>query len=160
MNVLINHCWCYQSNWDGKHYDCRVIVTLDRIPKGKTYYDPPDPDWALVEEVKFTDEQLEASRKAGQFRYSFLRLRSDVLRWLHDNVKPRRGWDQPAGWAIGNEDYTSCDTLSFSFFFHRETDAMKFIRKWSVHKKPVSFLNYFKDDRRELKDGKLVKVKR
>lgn len=148
MNVLINHCWCSKSNWDGQYYDCRVIVSLDRVPKGKTYYDPPDPDWALVEEVD------------GGGPRDVLRLRADVLRWLHDNVKPRKGWDQPQGWAIGNDEYNSHSGISFSFFFHRQTDAMKFIRRWSVHKKPVSFLNYFRDDLRELKDGKLVKVKR
>jgi hypothetical protein len=131
------------------------------VPKGKTYYDPADPDWTnLLQEADISEKELRKHILEDGWSTNPMRLRPDVLAWLHNNVKPRKGWDQPQGWAIGNDEYNSRDGISFSIFFHRQTDAMKFIRTWSIYKKPVSFLNYFEAYRRELINGKLVKVKR
>jgi len=161
MNILINHCWCSDSIWGGT-YDCRCIVTLNRVPEGKTYYDPPDPDWALVETHPHPPGK-------GSFRDETLRLRADVRAWLDANVKDRKltKWfkkegDTVKGWAVGSDKYNSTSGISFSFFFERQMDGMRFIKRWSHHKNPVSYLQYFKDIRKELDPatGKLKKVPR
>jgi hypothetical protein len=160
MNILINHCWCSDCNWGG-HYDCRVIVTVNRVDDDKTYYDPPSPDWALVEPHKFAS--------TNPHERETLRPRADVIEWLNANVKDRKltAWHKergqsPKGWAIGTDQYNAVKGISFSFFFERERDGMAFIKRWSVHKKPVSYLQYFKDIRKKLdpKTGKLVRVPR
>ena len=46
--------------------------------------------------------------------------------------------------------------MNLTLWFLRRRDAMKFIKEWSTHKKPTTYCNYFKDDRRTLVNGKLV----
>ncbi len=161
MDILINHCWCSDSNWGGV-YHCRVIVTLNRVPKGKTYYDAPCQDWGLIEEYPFK------SNKPNPMRFETNRPRADVLKWLETNVKDRKlnkyekeQGDSAKGWAIGTDEYNSSNTISFSFFFEREKDGMAFIKQWSIYKKPTYYLQYFKDIRKELNPltGKLCKIK-
>jgi hypothetical protein len=161
MNILINHCWCSDSIWGGE-YNCRCIVSLDRVPDGKTYYDPPCPDWTLVEE-----HPHQSSNRRD--RTETLRPRADVLEWLKTNVKDRKltkyerdQGDSLKGWAIGTDEYNASTGISFSFFFERQMDGMRFIRHWSHHRNPVSYLQYFKDIRKELDlaTGKLKKVAR
>jgi hypothetical protein len=159
MNLLVNHCWCSDSIWGG-YYTCRCIVTLYRVPEDKTYYDPPCPDWALLEEHPFTG-------KDGDLTYNdtTLRPRADVIEWLNKNVKDRKVPTYveggAKGWAIGADKYNSLNGIDFRFFFERQMDGMKFIKHWSVHKNPISYLQYFKNIRKELdlKTGKLARVK-
>ena len=144
MNVLINHCWCSDSIWGGC-YDCRVIVSIDRIPEGKTYYEAlkiPNLDWTnLLEEHKF-----EWKDGAGDTR----RLKPEVIQWLTDNIKDRDDDEHKQGWCVGTDKYNSNHRISFSIFFERPSDALKFIKRWSIYKKPVDYLNYFQDIRRKL----------
>jgi hypothetical protein len=141
-------------------YSCQCIVTLRRVPDGKTYYDPPCPDWALIEK-----HEVNADAPYHLFHHT-LRPRADVIDWLTKNVKDRKVpkyVDGGAkGWAVGTDEYNSANAVSFSFFFERQMDGMNFIKRWSTHKKPVSYLQYFKDIRKELdfKTGKLVRVAR
>ena len=97
------------------------------------------------------------------------RLKPEVLAWLQANVKdrPLAQWqrelgDQPQGWCIGTDKYNSRDSLNFSVFFERTGDAMKFIKRWSSHGKPVDYLNYFRDVRKKLNPttGRLTRVAR
>jgi len=150
MNVLINHCWCSDSNWGGQ-YNCRVIVSIDRIPDGKTYYDAPEPDWLNILE-KHTFDYGDDVR----------RLRPEVIQWLNDNVKDRESDEQKQGWCVGTDEYNSNNVISFAIFFERPSDALKFVKRWSSHKKPVHYLNYFQDIRRELDfaTGRLKRVPR
>ena len=134
MNLLINHCWCSDSIWGGC-YDCQVIVSIYRISENKTYYDPPDKDWDIIEEDKESD---------------ILRLKPEVMEWLNTNIPDRKHKESPKGWAVGTDKYNSNSGISFNIFFHRQKDAMAFIKRWSNYKKPVNYLNYFKDIRKKL----------
>lgn len=146
MNVLINHCWCSDSNWGG-NYDCSVIVGIYRIPRGETYDGTPSNDWIkLVEQTK--DGRGEIT----------IRLKRKVLEWLELNVRDRnhKPWSSfrtelslKKGWSVGTDEYNGKDILSLSIFFERRKDAMNFIKYWSEYKKPLSYLNYFKDIRKE-----------
>jgi len=158
MDILINHCWCSDSNRVGC-YDCRVIVTLKSIPDGKTYYDKKCPDWALIETHPF-----KSSSKLS-FRDETNRPRADVIAWLDANVKDRKlsKWQKenhssPKGWAIGTDEYNATSTLDFHFFFEREKDGMTFIKRWSVYAKPTYYCQYFKDIRKKLnyQTGRMV----
>ena len=152
MYVLINHCWCRDCNWGGQ-YDCRVIVSIDRIAEGKTYYDPPMDDWTnLIEKHEY-----EWKDEVGFLHHDTNRLKPEIMQWLTDNIKDRKllKWEMkrgenPKGWAVGTDLYNARDQLSFSVFFERTGDALKFIKRWSVYKKPVDYLNYFRDVRKKL----------
>jgi hypothetical protein len=159
MNVLINHCWCSDSIWGGV-FNCRVIVSIDRVPEGKTYYDVPEPDWTNL----LTKHSLDPDEAILFGHYDTYRLKPEVTRWLNENVKDRV---EPCegcikSWAVGTDKYNSNSGVSFTLFFDRQPDAMKFIKHWSSHMNAVNYLNYFKDIRRKLnvKTGRLVRVPR
>ena len=106
--------------------------------------------------VNFTEDQIRSMSMR-----STPEPRPEVMAWLHENVADVRDADQPQGWCIGNHAYRSRGGAGeLTFWFRRRRDAMAFIRRWSVHGKPTTYLNYFKDDYRELRDGKLTKVER
>lgn len=157
MNILINHCWCSDSIWGGS-YDCRVIVSWDMERDWGAHPPKCHPDWALVEEHPFTP--AEPDRFFGH--PTTHRLRADVYQWLTDNVKDRADKEQPKGWAVGSDTYNAPQLCRFSLFFHRRRDAMAFVKHWSIHKRPVHYLNYFTDVRKELdpKTGRLKRVER
>lgn len=134
MNVLINWCWCSDSNRGGR-YDCRVIVSIDRIAEDKDYYDPPMQDWVNLIETYPID--------TGKFDRYTNRLKPEVLAWLNENVADQR-------WAIGTDAYNSQDSLCFNVFFQSYRDAQKFIKRWSEFGKPVNYFNYFRNIRRKL----------
>ena len=146
MSIFINHCWCSDSNWGGI-YDCRVIVTIDRIAEGKTYYDPPTIDWtSLIEEIPLEWKQF------GD-RHRTFRLKPEVLTWLNDNIKDRKklGYrPNVKGWGVGTDVYNSNNPIGFAVFFERTSDAFKFVKQWSSLKKPVDYCNRFSDVRKKL----------
>lgn len=151
--MLINHCWCSDSNRGG-NYNCRVIVQINRIAEGKTYYNPPTIDWTnLIEK----DETFQYQDEAGFTKHGTNRLKPEVIAWLEANIKDRtlKKWqietynDSPKGWAIGTDAYNCRNRLSFTLFFERTSDAFKFIKRWSVYHRPIDYLNYFKDIRRK-----------
>jgi hypothetical protein len=135
--MLINHCWCSDSNWGG-HYNCRVIVTIDRIHEGKTYYDPPTVDWTNL--IKKVDLEW---KKFGDAHATY-RLKQEVIDWLAVNIPIRNG---EKGWAIGTDQYNTNAAISFSLFFQSARDAQRFIKRWSSLGKPADKLNYFLDKR-------------
>ena len=137
MNVLINRCWCSDSNWGGV-YDCRLWLTIDYVKPGLGYHDGPSLDWVNLLDTVNPDTIDEV-----------VRLKPEVIKWLTENVKDRTGHEHKQGWCVGTDEYNSNAGVSFSVFFHRRNDAMKFIERWSEYKKPLSYFNYFKDIRRE-----------
>lgn len=90
--------------------------------------------------------------------YNVPHLNQEVIDWLNENTQTYQRSENTHAWAIGNDDYRSRDTNSLTIWFERKIDAMKFIRTWSSHKKPTTYFNYFKDDRRylDLKSNKLI----
>lgn len=129
MDYLKNHCRCSSSHWDGLHYACNVIVSLNCYEEG--YKE----DWAnLTEKVEGTDRP-------------FTTLKPEVLQWLNDNVADTK---TGKGWCIGSEEYLKTDSSSFQVFFQYRRDAMKFIKVWSKWKKPINYCQYFTDIRKRL----------
>ena len=142
MNVLINHCWCSDSNWGGQ-YNCRVIVSLEQFASIEDVHKRKrTPDWnTLLDEVKDKND----------FHNDTWRLKPEVTQWLKVNVKDYDCDEHKQGWAVGTDKYNSkANGLDFSIFFQRATDARKFIKHWSIHKNPVDYLNYFRDLRWKL----------
>lgn len=170
MNYLQNHIWCSSSIWDGKHYDCRHLVSISAykdydVDNWKNVIEPNadmvinESSYNILKNIKEKcpnydeDAFLEASRRP------VLGLKPHVLQWLHDNVADRKDKDTPKGWAIGSLEYRADDSASsFSIFFHRKSDAMAFIKEFSVHKKPVNYCQYFSDVRKtlDLETGKYI----
>ena len=149
MSVLINHCWCSDSNWGG-HYNCRVIVGIKRYDKLEDVYkNKYTVDWAnLIER-----HDMMGPFQLGDSRTTY-RLKPEVMEWLNENIRDRRVSKNypeiPKGWAVGTDQYNSNDAGSFTIFFESAREAFKFIKRWSTFKKPVDCLNYFQDIRRKL----------
>lgn len=181
MHYHSNHIWCRQSHWDHKHYDCRHLVSFEKYIDYKTNNINPDWEALITTEPVFNQDEYEFLQEMygpnGESDIKFsddkilkmsMRdvsiLKPEVIDWLNENVplstdKARK--DRPEGWCMGDSQYRMTDSgVGFTVFFLRRRDAMKFIEHWSVHKKPTTFLNYFDDDYRELKEGRLVPVQR
>ena len=159
MNYLQNHIWCRDSNWGG-HYDCRHLVGLssylegykedwDNILVDKSFYDKKvrskfsglfldNPDCQEIPEEELCE----------MFTYKIKTLHPDVLEWLTTEV-PDKGEEK--GWCVGSDEYVRSDaSYSYSIFFQRRSDAMKFIKRWSKWKKPIHYCQYFTDVRKTL----------
>jgi hypothetical protein len=91
-------------------------------------------------------------------------LKQEVVDWLNENVADdAKGVynDNKKGWAMGNDQYRGTgSSTSLTLWFYRKRDAMAFVKRWSTHGKPTTYLNYFKDEYKELIDGKLTIVER
>jgi hypothetical protein len=156
MSLLLNHCWCSDSNWGG-HYNCRTILTIDYVQDGKSYHDGPTEDWKnLLED----DVPFENPERIG--RFETVRLKSEVIEWLKANVKDVEGEDHKQGWCIGTDKYNATSGISFNIFFQRVSDAKAFAKKWSSYKNLFGYLNYFADKRYKLnlKTGRLQRTER
>ena len=130
MDYLRNHCWCSDSNWGGE-YDCQVMVSLNNYRAGYTE------DWNNLMTEKMCTEGVDT-----------ITLKQEVLDWLVSNIPD---YKDDKGWCVGSDEYTSNDTsVSYSVFFQRRRDAMKFIKTWSKWKKPINYCQYFTDVRKRL----------
>lgn len=189
MHYHQNHMWCTRSNWDDKHFDTSYMICIDEYERRDAFpsYTIPDEDWInLIEFIPEVWIQEEYDRQIEYFKkynienpdrprewdemiakgyatkLNVPKLKQEVIDWLNENVKDNpKPYDQCAkGWCMGNDDYRANDRSNLALFFHRRSEAMAFVKRWSVHKKPTTYLDYFKDIRKELIDGKLIKVER
>ena len=165
MHLHINHVFCLDSIWGGT-YDSRYLVSIKRVIAGNTYFDTPNPDWVslISQKPHFDKEEYkrfrehpdlqhikeETHRSMCQKRTVF--LKPHIMDWLNENIKDRPDKDSSQGWAVGTDQYNCTNPLSFSLWFHRKSDALAFIKKWSIHKKPVTYFDYFKEIRKELNE--------
>lgn len=157
MGVLLNHCWCSDSNWGG-HYNCRVILTIDYVQDGKGYHDGPTADWKNL-----IEGNIPYSNPDRLGRFATTRLKPEVIEWLKANVKDVKTTEpHKQGWCVGTDKYNSNSGISFSIFFQRVTDARAFAKRWSSFKNFYDYLNYFDDKRWKLNltTGRLNRVAR
>lgn len=157
MDYLKNHCWCSDSVW-GCHYDCQIIVSLNSYE----YHNKQDWNNVLTKEKYFSQKRYEEAKKmfadkqyyTDDFHKSYATRdinipKPEVVEWLYDNVACGKNGEPM--FAYGSKDYTFEDSASsYSFFFQRRKDAMKFIKTWSIHRKPVYYTQYFTDVRKKL----------
>jgi hypothetical protein len=115
-------------------------------PKAETFYNEEEYKLYLP---YYQEKGLELDK--DRFIKSVKNLKPVVLQWLEENVADRKGFDCNKGWCIGSTRYRATDaSYSMSVFFHRRSDAMKFIKTFSKWKKPVNYCQYFKDIRKTL----------
>lgn len=158
MDYLKNHCWCSSSHWDKQNFDCQIIVNIS------SYEDYNVEDWQnlFTTEKYFSQSRYEEAKEmfSGEEYYTedFFKsyavktiniLKEDVYQWLADNIPDDRYGNKM--WCLGSKEYRATDSCSsFSFFFQRRKDAMKFIKTWSKYKNPVHYCQYFTDVRKKL----------
>jgi len=156
MDYLKNHCWCHNSNWDGKGYDCNIIVGLNN------YEDHNKEDFlAITTKVSgfnqntydmfgklWADRGISEDEIREQFQSEYSTLKPEVIEWLAENIDDGKGGDKM--WCIGDEEYLMTDSGGINIFFQRRKDAMAFIKRWSKWKKPVHYTQYFTDVRKKL----------
>lgn len=75
------------------------------------------------------------------------RLNFNIINWLNKNIKD---FKNEKGFCFGNDLYNSYTSIHFNIWFKRKKDALKFIETWSVHKKPTTYFDYFREVRKEL----------
>lgn len=164
MNYLQNHIWCSESNWGGVHYDCRHLVDLkDYEPHDRTDWSNIvdytkfiycDKDYAKIYMERMAERGIDFTQAEAEDMFTTHRkiptLKPEVFEWLEQNVKDRNGEGCVKGWCIGSEEYRRTNTSDMCIFFHRRSDAMAFIRVFSVYKKPVHYCQYFSDVRKRL----------
>lgn len=161
MDYLQNHIWCRDSNWGGE-YSCRHLVHFNK------YEDHNANDWdALIDdqsEVYMSQSRYETSKEVHGDRLSedfhvqmatrkTNNLKPHVIGWLHAYVQDRPKHDKeesPKGWCIPSKESRAGESMSMTVFFHRKRDAMAFIRRFSEHRKPVHYCQYFSDVRKTL----------
>lgn len=165
MKLLINHVWCNESNWNETMYSSRYALTIERVGKGKSYYDEPENDWTnLVEEDvpffsqtaydQWKDKYPEPEARRYAQKETNL-LKQEVIDWLNSNVADRpleRGQvgESVKGWCMGSDSYRERESIQITLWFHREGDAKAFVKHWSSYKDFTVYFNYFKDIRKEL----------
>lgn len=159
MNYLQNHIWCSESIWDDKQYNCRHLVSLSSYEEGyiedwNNLIDEGGDSYIDGEETAFMRRYLEKegvpSDSISPISKRTNNLKPDVLEWLHNNVLDRKDEDCVKGWAIGSVRYRSNSCSCFTIFFHRKSGAMRFIKTFSVYKKPINYCQYFSDVRKKL----------
>ncbi|QZI86173.1 hypothetical protein PODOV061v2_0029 [Vibrio phage 172P1] len=157
MDYLKNHCWCSSSHWDGKSYDCQIIVGLSSYEE----YDKEDWSRLTMEKAAFSQEDYDnwktvfegqdvTEEKLRRFATKSIRVfRPEILNWLNDNVP-----DDASGkkmWCVGSDTYNLAGSAcSLNVFFQRRRDAMLFIKTCSKWKRPVNYTQYFTDVRKTL----------
>lgn len=150
-----NHMFCLNCNWHDGDYSCPHSVTIEKY----TEWPHKTQDWLnLIVEENF-DEVKEFKGRTFVTERDLPNLKPWIIEWLNQLPDIARDYfenETLKPWCIGNDDYRSRDGLVFHIFFQRRKDAMAFIKKFSVYKKPTTYCNYFNDDRRKLVDGKLV----
>jgi hypothetical protein len=166
-------------------YNASYMVIIDMHDRNYDRTIPLDkqiisPDWkAMIDINRVVDQErlifdkkfFKKKLRTGKITHQVLEEmamtdcpepKSAVIDWLTTNVAPetaKRKNVNGKGWAMGNDHYRSLQGYGeLTFWFYRRSDAMKFIKEWSVYTKPTTYLNYFKDDLRKLIDGKLTKV--
>ena len=166
MDYFKNHCWCNSSHWDSKPFACQIIVTLYSYKKGykedwgnltveDSYYDEDYANdwadrtirlWAEHGREKTPEEVEEYKQRVGN--RTIRSLKPEVIEWLTENVPDVV---DGKGWCVGDKYYSADDSSSsYTVFFQRRRDAMAFIKRWSVHKKPINYCQYFTDVRKKL----------
>lgn len=112
--------FCFKSNWDGKNFDVRNLVSIDEENAKNLIIKVP----------------LAPSTK-NNFAHYFKKLKPEVFKWLEENVKNQ---NKLKGWCCGNDEYNQ-GYGDFSLFFYRRKDAINFIKTWSIYKKPTQTYN-------------------
>ena len=195
--------FCTESNYDGKFYESKHVVTIPQYYGRNEQHNTTDLDddngriihchdfKTLTGEKKiFSEEDHEfaidkmlppmrdvlSKRMEGEELQEYLDnylhklshvksifLKPEVIEWLNENVAPSTDAaraDQPQGWACGNDVYCSHATHDIAIWFLRRADAMKFIKTFSQHKKPLMTYNQDTYKKCILTNGKLVEQKR
>ena len=188
MHLHINHCYCTKPCWENvDFYDSRYMVYIEEsvnykhkesLNEENEENEENEDDWGdliyskeffnqeeydeAIEYYKSTDnrEMVERFAKLRATMRDAPSLKKEVIDWLNENIKDNpKNKTQPQGWCMGNDNYRSTSLLSLTLWFYRRRDAMNFIKTWSSHKKPTTYLDYFNDIYKELVDGKLTIIK-
>lgn len=160
MHYHSNVMYCTQSHWTDEMYESAHYVRIPKyVPGGSLELDP---DWkTLIDVIDVMDTEKQAryleqglNYVSAVFKTQCPSLKPEVLAWITDIVTPPKSpadykFDQ-WGWAMGSDSFRLHNPTQFELWFYRRSDAMAFIRKWSIHKKPTSYFNYFSGHRWEL----------
>ncbi len=121
-----------------------------------------------LKEKFYDNEELKEGIVDG-FKQSSMKntiiLNKEVVDWLNVNIKDKKGTNKKTpleerkGWAIYSEKESIEDSKNrFTIFFHRQIDALKFIKTFSVFKEPTIYFDYFHSEASEISIDKALKI--
>lgn len=90
-------------------------------------------------------------------------LNNETIKWLNENIPDQKFSDEndtlenKKAWAIGSDKYLLKDR-KISIFFARQSDALRFIKEFSIFKTPTLYFDYFHDDHREMKLEDIIDI--
>lgn len=167
MELFINHFSCLRPfNFiEGKCYHSSYMVKVEMYPMNTEYsaYGDMNPDFSSVVDCDlpfFNEARYNRLRKKdwedGKIRRYISgdttnRLKPHIIDWLENNIEDRKDKNYKKGYSY-KDDSGNCETIDFELFFHRKNDALKFIKEFSLRKKPTFYFDYFKDVRNTLND--------
>jgi hypothetical protein len=165
MHFHINHMFCTDPSYNSRYMVVIQQEVYQKIGEVKTVL--IQKDWKnLVYEAKFFDQRGydirkkldeekgkvfdEVNEKRWNMKFTF-RLKRKALNWLKENVKdsPDKENGGGKGWWIASDAYNFRGYGDFNIWFYRRSDAMKFIKTFSIYKKPTTYFNYFDSIRKE-----------
>jgi hypothetical protein len=123
--------FCTDSNWNGEYYDANNVVTINNHSEEYSTYD-------FTNLVDVTENETAWSPHDHDRIHEYYYLKSHVIRWLIDNIKPDT--DGGVGWCCGSKEYGGRGR-GVSVWFYRRSDAQLFIRTFSEYKKPTGYYN-------------------
>lgn len=165
MYYLQNHCWCSKSNWDDGMYSTRHLLSIGGYGleedtdclKSILAEDADSEIWMDTEGHNIFIKRLVNLgydvQDMSPEKHPVPTIKPSVIQWLNNNVADRTTqWkgESSKGWCIGNTEYRMKSEAGITIFFHRKKDLMSFVKEFSKWGKPTKYLNYFKDEYKEL----------
>ena len=165
MEYSRGYYFCHSPHPDPtQYYDCMHTVdwekyegieirsTADCIPANehadwnrlldeKVELIPPDSETAKRYIERGYVKTLEEANTLMAYRAHYPVLKKNVVDWLNENVAPSTDIQRismPNGWVVySDETRIKNSTSSYTIFFLRRRDALKFIKVWSTLGKPT-----------------------
>lgn len=182
MNYIINH-YINNQNIHNIYFEANITVSINKeidniqiLKENKILID--NPDWNILsnEQIVFdekrynkyikqmnvfinnnfisqTNNETERKRIKENFNLSSFFLKNEIIQWLNDNIDNK----EQQNWTTGNQEFNFKNHNTIFVFFKKQEDALMFIEKWSVFKKPTFYFDFFNNDKREISINDLNK---
>lgn len=182
MNYIINH-YINNQNIHNIYFEANITVSINKeidniqiLKQNKILID--NPDWNILsnEQIVFdekrynkyikqmnvfinnnfiaqTNNETERKRIKENFNLSSFFLKNEIIQWLNDNIDNK----EQQNWTTGNQEFNFKNHNTIFVFFKKQEDALMFIEKWSVFKKPTFYFDFFNNDKREISINDLNK---
>jgi len=161
------------TNFIDEHFDHKNPIPdpdFKRLTEKKPFFDEENFQMRMKyfkEKGEFLTKEEEDKEREKEKKFMMsetVTLKQEVIDWLEENIEDNKDTTEKTpinerkAWCIGNDEYNSRQSYNITVFFARQKDALNFIKKWSIYKKPTFYFDYFHDDHREMDIKEIVKI--